>query len=100
MRVTWSTDLHLNFLRSKRDRLKFYHSVKDENPDVYVVTGDIGTAQDFAKYLDEMGDVLGSTPIYFNLGNHDFYHCYSIKETRDTAHNLSRTRSIHYLQNM
>lgn len=65
------TDLHLNFING-RELYEFLDTVADHSPDAVLVGGDTGQANDFALYLQEMADVL-PCPIYFVLGNHDFY---------------------------
>lgn len=70
MRATWLTDIHLNFLRPLALKA-FYDRVKAEQPDALLITGDIAEADSVARYLAEMAD--GIAPIYFVLGNHDYY---------------------------
>jgi len=70
VRATWLTDIHLNFLRPLALKA-FYDRVKAEQPDALLITGDIAEADSVARYLAEMAD--GIAPIYFVLGNHDYY---------------------------
>ena len=69
MRATWLTDIHLNFLRPLALKA-FYERVRGEQPHVLLVTGDIGEADSVARFVDELGAIA---PIYFVLGNHDYY---------------------------
>ncbi len=71
MRATWLTDIHLNFLRPLALKA-FFDRVKAEQPDALLVTGDIAEGDSVAKFLGQMIDHIGA-PIYFVLGNHDFY---------------------------
>ena len=71
MRATWLTDIHLNFLRPLALKA-FYDRVRAERPDAVLITGDIAEGDSVAKYLAEMAEAFG-VPIYFVLGNHDFY---------------------------
>lgn len=71
MRATWLTDVHLNFLRRLALRA-FFDRVKAERPDIVLMTGDIAEANTLEQFLDELAVHVG-TPIYFVLGNHDFY---------------------------
>ncbi len=48
----------------------FYDRVKQEQPDVLLVTGDIGEADSVMRYTDELAAIA---PLYFVLGNHDYY---------------------------
>lgn len=69
MRATWLTDIHLNFMRPLALRA-FYDRVMQEQPQVLLVTGDIGEGDSVARYVTELADIA---PIYFVLGNHDYY---------------------------
>src|SRR5215475_12570896 len=48
----------------------FYERVKQEQPQVLLVTGDIGEGDSVVRFVTELADIA---PIYFVLGNHDFY---------------------------
>ena len=69
MRATWLTDIHLNFMRPLALRA-FYDRVRKEQPDVLLVTGDIGESDSVARFVDELGAIA---PVYYVLGNHDYY---------------------------
>jgi predicted phosphohydrolase len=69
VRATWLTDIHLNFLRPLALQA-FYDRVREEQPQVLLVTGDIGEAPSVQKFVSELGAIA---PIYFVLGNHDYY---------------------------
>lgn len=73
MRVLWATDIHLNFLRP-HERAAFYSSIHDCQPDAVCITGDIAEAPCLQKLLHEMQQAIIDVPLYFVLGNHDFYH--------------------------
>lgn len=95
MRLAWLTDIHLNFLGSER-ATEFLRHVGSALPDVVLVSGDIAEAHDLCRYLELMDDEL-QRPIYFVLGNHDFYHG-SIPSVRSAVAELCRERSnLHYL---
>lgn len=70
MRATWLTDIHLNFLRPLALKA-FYEKVKAERPDAVLITGDIAEGDSVAKFIAEMAEQIA--PVYFVLGNHDFY---------------------------
>ena len=70
-RLAWITDPHLNFLDGK-DAEAFYSALAETPADVFAVTGDIGEAPNVAMFLNALDDHL-ERPIYFVLGNHDFY---------------------------
>lgn len=69
MKLAWLTDIHLNFLP---DEEAFCASVAATDADAFVITGDIGEAPNVVMYLNQLDNYL-ERPIYFVLGNHDFY---------------------------
>ncbi len=71
MRLTWLSDIHLNFLDDK-GRENFAALVAEETPDAIVIGGDIGEADNVGAYLTELADFL-QKDTYFVLGNHDYY---------------------------
>ena len=71
-RLAWVTDIHLDFL--KPDQIQtFCREVNEHCPDALLIGGDIGTARSISSYLLTIKNEL-SCPIYFVLGNHDYYH--------------------------
>jgi hypothetical protein len=65
-------------------------------PDAVLLGGDIGDARTIKTYLEIFQDVL-NCPIYFLLGNHDFYHGL-ITEVREQIKTLSTgSRLLHWL---
>jgi predicted MPP superfamily phosphohydrolase len=71
MKITWLTDIHLNFL-STEERIDFYLHVATTSGDAVVITGDIAEATSISKILNEMAAHI-KKPIFFVLGNHDYY---------------------------
>jgi predicted MPP superfamily phosphohydrolase len=71
MKLVWLTDIHLNFI-SPDERHAFYETVISASPDAIILTGDIAESASVTSILNEMNQAL-SRPIYFVLGNHDFY---------------------------
>jgi predicted MPP superfamily phosphohydrolase len=72
MRVVWATDIHLNFLRP-HERAAFYQNIRETQPDAVFITGDIAEAPCLRELLHELQQAI-DVPLYFVLGNHDFYH--------------------------
>jgi hypothetical protein len=70
-RFVWITDIHLNFL-ARAGVEAFYAELAAVQADGVLLSGDIGEAPDVLHYLNELDTRLGR-PIYFVLGNHDFY---------------------------
>lgn len=86
-RLVWVTDIHLNFV-SMSEVEAFCDRIASERPDAVLVGGDIGEASDVVDYLQFLADRL-KRPIYFVLGNHDFYFG-SIARVRSEAEELTR----------
>jgi predicted phosphohydrolase len=66
------TDTHLNFAWSW-ERRRFAAMLVDERPDGILLTGDISDGRLLVAHLNELAANL-ACPIYFVLGNHDFWH--------------------------
>jgi 3',5'-cyclic AMP phosphodiesterase CpdA len=87
MRLAWLTDPHLGFL-SPAALFAFLGRVAATPFDALVVTGDVSEAHDVAAHVRVLADRV-RRPVYFVLGNHDFYGG-SIAEVRREAAALSR----------
>lgn len=95
MKIAWVTDIHLDFL-SRKERAAFYAAVADTNLDGLFITGDISVAQCLTAHLKALSRDL-EKPIYFVLGNHDFYGG-SIKDVRASLRTqMERHRFLTYL---
>lgn len=82
MRLAWATDLHLNFARPPAQEA-FFRELLARDADALLLTGDIAEAPDFDLYLGRLAQRFAK-PIYFVLGNHDFYRS-SVAEVRSRA---------------
>lgn len=89
MKLTWTSDIHLNFLLPS-DRQRFYDKLAGTGP--VIITGDIAESHDVLDMLAEMQDVV-RRPIYFVAGNHDYYGS-SIRKMRAK---FKRCTVAHYL---
>jgi len=71
--ILFTTDIHLNFLRPGGAKV-FGECLCSENPDAagVILTGDISEAPTVVQHLTEFASGFAK-PIYFLLGNHDFY---------------------------
>jgi Icc protein len=95
MKLTWITDPHLNFL-DPTDAEEFFRIVAEEPSDAVLISGDIGEAHDIARHLNNL-DTAVQRPVYFVLGNHDFYRG-SIPGVRSTVRAICRAcPSLHWL---
>ena len=82
MRLAWASDLHLDFAGAAASE-RFYQSVIEARSDCLVITGDIGEADTWKRHLDIVEKRI-QKPVYFVLGNHDYYRS-TIAEVRKRA---------------
>lgn len=82
-RVVWLTDIHLEFVSSIEDVQTLCESVGALAPDYILLGGDTCIAPQFERYILMLEKQL-HLPIYFVLGNHDFYRG-SIMQVRSIA---------------
>jgi 3',5'-cyclic AMP phosphodiesterase CpdA len=71
-RLAWLSDLHLDFLESDAAVAALCSDVAAAGPDAVLISGDIATADTLERNLRLLESSL-QRPIYFVLGNHDFY---------------------------
>ena len=71
MKLIWLSDLHCEFIGAFQLRA-FVGEIVAEKPDAVLITGDISNARLLEYYLGLLAELL-QCPIYFVLGNHDFY---------------------------
>jgi len=70
-KLAWLTDIHLNFIgRSAVEEL--CNNIRSSGANAILITGDIATSLHLCRYLEYLADDL-QRPIYFVLGNHDYY---------------------------
>jgi hypothetical protein len=69
--LAWSTDLHLNFVDEDAGRT-FARAVNAARPRAFVITGDTAESRSLATCLGWLAEEIDA-PVYFVLGNHDFY---------------------------
>jgi predicted phosphohydrolase len=72
-KYAWATDIHLDFLNDDQTKLlAFAEGLKVQNPDGIFLTGDLSVAKKLIYHLSVIEKVV-QRPIYFILGNHDYY---------------------------
>ena len=100
--LAWCTDIHLDFLdRSEEDgriERELVAPILDSNCSGVMITGDISISETLCQHLALL-DGLIKKPIYFVLGNHDFYGG-SFSGVRSAIADLcSRSKNLKYLTN-
>ena len=95
VRVCWLTDLHLNMV-SPGEVEKFAAGVVARRPDAVLIGGDTSESKDLIDQLARLARLL-RVPVYFVLGNHDYYYG-SIEIVRQRIEALcAREPSLVYL---
>lgn len=94
-RIVWITDPHLNHVPVQAwDRL--IALVTENRPDAIVITGDISEGDDVVFQLNRIAEAV-ARPIFFVLGNHDFYRSSIAKTRRDAVDAARANMLLHYL---
>ncbi|MFY0533230.1 metallophosphoesterase family protein [Nannocystis pusilla] len=71
MRLAWATDIHLDFLDDGQVR-RFAAELAAPRADALVLSGDLSHAETLEHHLRLLAQGVPG-PIYFVLGNHDYY---------------------------
>ncbi|HEY0079963.1 MAG TPA: metallophosphoesterase [Pyrinomonadaceae bacterium] len=85
-RLAWVTDIHLNFLTREKVEA-FCRDIMEARPEALLISGDIAESHNVEPYLRILELTL-RLPIYFVLGNHDYYRG-SIPEVRAAMERLT-----------
>jgi Icc-related predicted phosphoesterase len=91
VKLAWATDIHLDFLDSAGIE-EFTSRLENTPADAFLIGGDIAKAGSVEKHLRSLEARL-LRPIYFVLGNHDFY-VGSIARVREAMRNLSKRSKL------
>ena len=95
MRLAWLTDIHLNFV-TRPGIEALAHEIHTGRPDVILIGGDIGHADSVVAYLELLSGLL-RLPIFFVLGNHDYYHGSVAAVRAEVAALVRRARDVTWL---
>jgi len=96
MIALWINDIHLEFL-DEQQLVRFLSVLRNHNADCVLAGGDIAQAPSISHHLKKLEKVL-QCPIYFVLGNHDYYHG-SIAAVRSTISELEKKSEYLYWLN-
>jgi len=95
MKAIWINDIHLEFLDDCRLQ-EFLSALGQQEANCLLLAGDIAQAPMVTDHLAKM-EAAFSRPIYFVLGNHDFYYG-SIAGVRTRIRETTRhSRCLHWL---
>lgn len=107
MKLAWATDIHLDCANSAAYE-RFVESLQNQEIDALVITGDIAVnmhkrldPHSTAYFLRQLSDRT-NFPIYFVLGNHDFWDSFttqtSMEETREEIAEVVNETKGHVLK--
>lgn len=95
MKILWTTDCHLNLVDSATLDT-FFYKITNLKPDIVLLGGDIADSKTLSKMILTLEEKI-QCPIYFVLGNHDYYHS-SISKVREQVLEITKSSSyLHYL---
>ena len=96
--LLWATDVHLDHLPLRAAAFEFGRALSREQPQArgLIVTGDIGEARSVERILADLVRGFGK-PVYFVLGNHDYYRGSFAGVDRAVASTCRSTEGLHWL---
>jgi predicted phosphohydrolase len=97
MRIAWGTDWHLDHL-SHKQLSEFMKVIASNESDVLILTGDISNADRLNNHLGLINQA-SPVPVYFVLGNHDYYGSSSMEATQALAGSHGYKSKLAYLDN-
>lgn len=98
VRLAWCTDVHLDCV-DDAEATAFAGSIRAKNVDGVIISGDVSVASRLQEHLSLLERVV-QRPIYFVLGNHDFYHSTEMHQVRDVMKNMTnKSQFLRYLPN-
>lgn len=95
LRLAWLTDIHVNFL-SPEQLATFCDELRDSEADAFLITGDISEAPTLGFHLSVLAGGV-QRPVYFVLGNHDFYKGSVDEVRRSVASRCASSPWLRYL---
>ena len=102
-RLAWLTDIHLVFTWDQAEQRfdQEYHDLINEvratKADGVLISGDIAEAPELLRYLRQLERDFAGLPIYFIVGNHDFYRGSITQVRKEVAAFASESENLTYL---
>jgi 3',5'-cyclic-AMP phosphodiesterase len=94
-KIAWATDIHLDRLL-ERDYLEYKDYLQKLNPDCLLISGDIAEGEFVCKSLSDFNDSF-NFPIYFVLGNHDFYFSSFAEVEKKVGELVEKSANLYWL---
>ena len=95
MRIVWTTDPHLNHIAVQAWD-QWLAKIASQSPDAVLITGDISEGDDVVFQLKRLSEAI-NVPLYFVLGNHDFYQSDIVRTRRNVAAAVDQNSLLNYL---
>ena len=99
--LLWATDVHLDHLPLRHAPFEFGRALRGEQPKSSgaILSGDIGEADTLECILEDFASGYAG-PVYFVLGNHDYYGNSFRAVDERIAGLCRRTTNLHWLQHL
>lgn len=98
MRLVWTTDLHLNTVPT-HEWEQWVDQANAIQADGLVITGDISEGDDVVPQLQRIVTDI-NLPVYFVLGNHDFYGSTFQSTRQNVIHACRDSQQLYYLTDL
>lgn len=98
-KLLWLSDLHLDQANHPL-RYNLFKDLKNADYDAVLITGDTAASDSLAHHLSMLAAACDPKPLYFILGNHDFYMSdlkTTLKKVRELSSEIS---NLHHLQDL
>ena len=73
MRIAWASDVHFDFVE-REQVVAWCREIAAAGAEALLLGGDIADARSLGGWLELVAEELSPRPVYFVLGNHDYYH--------------------------
>lgn len=94
-RLAWVTDIHLDRLH-EHDYLEYKDYLATLKPDCLMISGDIAEGEKVCEFLNDFDNAF-DFPIYFVLGNHDFYWSSFATREKEVKNAVDKSQYLHWL---
>ncbi len=93
--IVWANDLHLSF-PDTRSLNKLWDKINNCGADILLIAGDISDGIHLEQWLLRLNEEV-NIPVYFALGNHDFYYSNIHDISKKVSKICSENEKLHWL---
>jgi Icc protein len=99
-KYAWATDCHLDHLGDDQQKvINFAQTLVKDNPEGIFLTGDLSSARRLIFHLSVI-EKVAQRPIYFVLGNHDYYGADTAQVRKAMLELTSASQFLRYMPTM